>query len=319
MAVLVGIDEAGFGPILGPLVVSSTVFSIPRDYLESDLWHLLKRSVANSQKRLAGRLLVTDSKKAYSRKKGIKQLQRTVLSALSCLGEKPAALTDLVSVLCSECTNRLTNYPWYQTLEDYELSADKADIEIASQVFANDLNSNDIRLLKIESRCLDVAHYNQMVSVVKNKATVLFTAASSLIKSAWDNFGNDDLQVIIDRQGGRVHYRKILQRSFEDMELKILKETPAASSYQLNAGGKQMRLHFVVGADSRFFPVSLASMVSKYLRELLVYNINRYFAAHCANLKPTAGYWKDGLRFIEDLKKNIPHVQYDSNQLIRSR
>jgi len=319
MAVLVGIDEAGFGPILGPLVVSSTVFSVPRNHLESDLWQLLKKSVGTSHKRLAGRLLVTDSKKAYSRKKGIKQLQRTVLSALNCLNEKPATLTDLISVLCSDCTNRLSSYPWYQAMEDCDLSANKADIEIASQVLANDLNSNDISLLGIKSRCLDVAHYNQMVSVVKNKATVLFTAATNLIKSAWDNFETDDLQVIIDRQGGRVHYRKILQRSFEDMELKILKETPAASSYQLNAGCRQMRLHFVVGADRRFFPVSLASMVSKYLRELLVYNINRYFAAHCAGLKPTAGYWKDGLRFIEDLKKNIPHIQYDANQLIRTR
>jgi len=319
MAVLVGIDEAGFGPILGPLVVSSTVFSVHRRHLESDLWQLLKKSVGISQKRLAGRLLVTDSKKTYTRKKGIKQLQRTVLSALSCLNEKPATLTELISVLCSDCSKRLSSYPWYQAMEDCELSADKADIEIASEVFANDLNSNDIKLLGIKSRCLDVAHYNQMVSVVKNKATVLFTAAANLIKSAWDNFETDDLQVIIDRQGGRVHYRKILQRSFENMELKILKETPASSSYLLHAGGRQMRLHFVVGADSRFFPVSLASMVSKYLRELLVYNINRYFAAHCACLKPTAGYWKDGLRFIEDLKKNLPHIKYDNNQLIRTR
>ena len=80
-----------------------------------------------------------------------------------------------------------------------------------------------------------------------------------------------------------------------------------------------MRLHFVVGADERFLPVSLASMVSKYLRELLVDNINRYFSGFDAELKPTAGYWKDGLRFIEDLKKKIPHVQYESEQLIRCR
>ncbi|MHC4394411.1 MAG: hypothetical protein ACYS1A_02030 [Planctomycetota bacterium] len=319
MAVLVGIDEAGFGPILGPLVVSSSVFSLPRNLLEADLWQILKKSVGSRQRRLAGRLLIADSKKAYNRKKGIKQLRRTVLAALNCLGEKPATLTELISVLCSDCGGRLKNYPWYQTLAAYELSADKADIAIASEVLANDLTSNNIKLLEMASCCLDVAYYNKMVATVKNKARVLFTATSSLIKSAWDNFADDDLQVIIDRQGGRVHYRKTLQRSFEDMELKILKETPTASSYELKAGDKQMRLHFVVGADKRFFPVSLASMVSKYLRELLVYNINHYFAGHCARLKPTAGYWKDGLRFIEDLKKNIPHVQFDSNQLIRSR
>ena len=106
---------------------------------------------------------------------------------------------------------------------------------------------------------------------------------------------------------------------FPDMKLKILSESPDTSSYELEADGKQMRLHFVVGADNRFLPVSLASMVSKFLRELLVDNINQYFAQYCAHLKPTAGYWKDGLRFIEDLKKNIPDIKFDSNQLIRCR
>jgi len=80
-----------------------------------------------------------------------------------------------------------------------------------------------------------------------------------------------------------------------------------------------MRLHFVVGADERFLPVSLASMVSKYMRELLVHNINRYFAGFNADLRPTAGYWKDGLRFIEDLKTNIPQLQVDMDQLVRCR
>jgi len=154
---------------------------------------------------------------------------------------------------------------------------------------------------------------------VKNKASVLFTATSKLIKRAFDNFGDGELQIVVDRQGGRVRYRRNLQRMFPDTELRILQESPPASSYELKAGGKKMRLHFVVDADERFFPVSLASMVSKYLRELLVDNINRYFVAFHADLRPTAGYWKDGLRFIQDLKTNLPHVQFDSNQLIRCR
>jgi hypothetical protein len=36
-------------------------------------------------------------------------------------------------------------------------------------------------------------------------------------------------------------------------------------------------------------------------------------------LKPTAGYWKDGQRFIADIKTLIPHAEYDHNQLIRCR
>jgi len=87
----------------------------------------------------------------------------------------------------------------------------------------------------------------------------------------------------------------------------------------LRGGRRTLRIHFVVGADGNFLPVSLASMISKYVRELLVANINRYFAGFCAELKPTAGYWKDGQRFIRDLKTYAPHVQYESSRLIRSR
>ncbi len=319
MVVLTGIDEAGFGPLLGPLVVSSSTFLLPHHFLTADLWQILRKSVANTRKHLAGRLLITDSKKAYSKRKGIKHLERAVLACLGCLGKKPATLTELLALLSPDCIERLNDYPWHRDIADYRLSADATDMAIASSVLKEDLASNGIELLGLKSCCLDVAYYNKMVGSVKNKASVLFTTTSQLIKNAFDNFAGDYLQIIVDRQGGRVRYRRNLQRMFPDMELKILRESSAASSYELKADGRQMRLHFVVGADERFFPVSLASMVSKYLRELLVDNINRYFAGFHSDLKPTAGYWKDGLRFVDDLKKNVSHVRFDSNQLIRCR
>lgn len=319
MAVLVGIDEAGYGPILGPLVVSSAAFSVPRDLLSADLWQILTKSVSDKATTLRGRLLITDSKKAKTKSAGIKHLQRTVLSCLNSLGHAPTALNDLLTLLCPESIDRLDSYPWYREIADHRLSPDKADIAIASSVLTDDLAANDMNLLELKSCCLDVAHYNKLVNDVKNKANVLFSATSQLIKNAWDQFADDELQIIVDRQGGRVHYRKNLQRMFADMELQILKETPAISSYQLRTERKSMRLHFTIGADQRFLPVSLASMASKYLRELLIANINRYFKSLHSDLKPTAGYWKDGTRFIKDIEKNIPNRQFDNNQLIRCR
>jgi ribonuclease HII len=317
--ILVGIDEAGFGPILGPLVVSSSSFSVPQQLLKSDLWQVLKKSAANKRKYLAGRLLIADSKKAHNKSLGIKHLQRTVLSCLKCRGQEPSTLTELLKLLCPDYLEQLSEYPWYQKVDSHKLSADKADIALGAQVLSDDLSSNGIELLELKSRCLDVAYYNKMVNAVKNKANVLFTATSQLIKNAFDNFKADDLQIIIDRQGGRVRYRKALQLMFPDMELRIISESQNRSSYELQTNGKLMRLHFIVRADDLYLPVSLASMVSKYLRELLVYNINCYFASFGADLKPTAGYWKDGLRFIKDIKTNLPHVKYDENQLIRLR
>ncbi|HUW19838.1 MAG TPA: hypothetical protein VMW16_11100 [Sedimentisphaerales bacterium] len=319
MAVLVGIDEAGYGPILGPLVISSSVFSLPNHFLRADLWRVLRKSVGDTRRHLAGRLLIADSKKAYNKSLGIRHLQRTVLACLNCIRKEPATLTELLAILCPGFLEQLGTYPWYKDAGNYRLLADKADTAIASSVLKSNLNSNGMELLTLGSCCLDVAHYNKMVRSVKNKANVLFTATSVLIKDAYDNFAGDELQIAVDRQGGRIGYRRQLQRMFPEMELKILRESPACSSYELKADGKKMQLNFVLGADERFLPVSLASMVSKYVRELLVDNINRYFIRFNSGLKPTAGYWKDGLRFIQDLKTGLPEVQFDSDQLVRCR
>ncbi|MFC1737925.1 hypothetical protein ACFL1G_02615 [Planctomycetota bacterium] len=319
MAVLVGIDEAGFGPILGPLVVSSSAFSVPEHLAKADIWQVLRRSIGYSRRHLAGRLLITDSKKAYSKKIGTRHLKHTVLACLKYLDENPVTLSELLSFLCPDLLERLQDYPWYKGSGDYEISVDEPSVLIASEVLRDDTASNNIKLLELKSCCLDVWRYNRMVSVVKNKSTVLFTATCRLIKHAFDNFAADGLHIIVDRMSGRVHYRRILQRMFPDMQLKIMCERQTKSSYELKTDGKSMHLHFIVKADEKILPTSLASMVSKFLRELLMENINRYFAHHCADIRPTAGYWKDGLRFIEDLQNNGADSHINMEQLVRCK
>jgi len=124
---------------------------------------------------------------------------------------------------------------------------------------------------------------------------------------------------LIDRQGGRVHYREHLLRSFAGMELRIVQESEQRSAYELRCGSRKVHVSFEVGADDCHFPVALASMTSKYVRELLMENVNRHFAELSPNLKPTAGYWKDGLRFLEDLRKQLPDVPIDRHRLVRCR
>jgi ribonuclease HII len=158
-----------------------------------------------------------------------------------------------------------------------------------------------------------------MVAVVNNKAKVLFSAVAELISDAVIRYKDENLEIIADRQGGRSHYRRELQLLFCGADLKILREDEDVSSYELTLDGRKVRVYFMVGADDKYLPVSLASMACKYLREVLVDNINRYFIGFNSTLRPTAGYWKDGLRFIEDIKTHIPNVSFDTNQLIRCR
>ncbi len=319
MAVLVGIDEAGYGPILGPLVVTATTFSLPSALLQADLWHVLQKSVAQSKRRLRGRLLIADSKKAHSKTGAVDHLERTTLAVLRILNQRPATLMALLQLLSPDSVERLSDYPWYDGIDTHALPVDDPDKAIAASAFVHDMGLVDMRLIKIESSCLDVAYFNTLVASVRNKANVLFTVTCGLLERAFEQAPDEDFQVVIDRQGGRIHYRDSLQRMFPGSELRILREGESVSSYEMSRGQRRLRVHFVVRADNRCLPVSLASMVSKYLRELLVANLNAYFVSFCGDLKPTAGYWQDGRRFIGEVRAKLPDIKCDDHQFIRSR
>lgn len=346
MAILVGIDEAGFGPILGPLVVSSSTFRVPDNLVWANLWEILHKSVSDKRAKLNGRILIADSKKAFTRSAGLKHLQKTVLAVLSHLGNEPQNLTELLLALSPETLEHLREYPWYQKLDAHSLGVENAGSQIGAAMLKSDCENTGVELLGLRSRILEVAHYNKMIEAVNNKAKVLFTAVAELMQLAIDRYKNETIEIIVDRQGGRSHYRRELQLMFEGRELRVMHEDQERSSYELtekftaehaetteqnykiNSANsavsavkscRRIRVHFVVGADDKFLPVSLASMAGKYLRELLVDNINEYFRGFDSKIMPTAGYWQDGLRFIEDLKIHIPNVKYDANQLIRCR
>jgi ribonuclease HII len=321
MSLLIGIDEAGYGPLLGPLVVSSAVLELPEEHLRSDLWKLLKTAVASDKKKLAGRLLITDSKKAYTPAAGIAHLRKTVLSCLHAAdsGISLTTAADLLNILDSPALSRAQNYAWYEHIHNQPLGHQSADIGLAAAVLRNALQKKNIKLVSLRSRCLDVSWYNDKDEKVRNKSRVLFTELCSLmldvLKSAPDY--SQPLQVIVDRQGGRINYHQELLRMFPGASLTVLRQDEKMSSYELRYAGRTMKIHFCIKADLKYLPVCLASMTSKYLREVLMQVQNDWFCRLCPELKPTAGYWEDGKRFLTDLSEKIPSLAFDKRQLIR--
>ncbi|MCE5341867.1 MAG: hypothetical protein LLF92_12200 [Planctomycetaceae bacterium] len=314
----VGIDEAGLGPILGPLVVSAAAFSIPPEKADSNMWQLLPESVSSSKKKLAGRILVCDSKKAYTPASGIGFLEKTILTFLKCRSQTPATVAELMEMLAPDSKQRIITSPFYKNIDSQKIELNPDVVSICASMLKKDLQKNGINLTYLKSFCLGAGCYNELIEKIRNKSSVVFHFVCRLISEVLKT-GHRDYHFVIDRQGGRMRYAPHLRTMFSDMDLKILTEEENISSYQLISPNKNIRMDFAVKADDDFLPVCLASMACKYLREQLMIAHNNYFIEKCAELKPTAGYWTDGHRFLNDLKTIAPHIQYNPAQLIRCR
>jgi ribonuclease HII len=72
MPYLIGVDEAGYGPNLGPLVIAATAWRVPRLPL-GDLYELLADAVTRdaAEALATHRVAIADSKALYSPQRGL--------------------------------------------------------------------------------------------------------------------------------------------------------------------------------------------------------------------------------------------------------
>jgi len=99
----------------------------------------------------------------------------------------------------------------------------------------------------------------------------------------------------------------------------VLAETSTASRYALCRDDATWELTFTVGADARHLPVALASMLAKYVREVLMEAFNAYWRAAAPSLRPTAGYYTDAQRFLGDIAALLPATGLDPSRFVRTR
>ena len=226
---------------------------------------------------------------------------------------------DLLAQLDGSAVSRVGAYTWYKDLAAQSLGHDAADIGLSATVLSSSMASKNVKLLELQSRCVDVYYFNSRVEQVRNKSRVLFTELCTLIFNFLAKYQTaQPVQIVVDRQGGRINYHQELLRMFPGALLTVLRQDEKMSSYELLYGQKAMRIHFCIKADLKYLPVCLASMASKYLREVLMEAQNNYFCTLCPELQPTAGYWEDGRRFIEELAVRLPALRFDAKQLIRT-
>lgn len=321
MTTLVGIDEAGYGPILGPLVVSAIAFEVPTEQANGCLWESLRQVVSDRAAGRDGRLPIMDSKKLYSRKDGLGRLERTAL-VLAGAAHEEGAFEREEALLKSlwPTSDLLTEYPWYAACDrTLPLEADSGGVRIATAQFRRGLQEANVRLAWGRSEVLPEGHFNEQVERMRNKATVSFTMVLRLIHEAARRAKTRNVRFLIDRQGGRDHYGPLLMRSFEGRKLKIHDESDGESVYSLVAGDSTWRVEFRKSGDSQHLPIAAASIISKYIRELLMGRFNAWWANHVEALQPTAGYYTDGIRFLRDIASSVRKLGIQKERLVRSR
>jgi len=300
LTLVAGTDECGFGPILGPLVVASSIFLV-RENPKDDMWVRLQESIGKSRKGLRNRILVCDSKKAYSRQSGLGHLEQTVRAFLNQLHLESVPFSSILPLISNDIITQAKKYPWYSQLYDDCIPEIG---QSTSNTLMENMKREGIEFVDFRCCCIDVAEFNRIVGDTGNKATAVTSSVLKLIRQiiALAIFCNAKKIVIYcDRLGGRKYYGDMLG-ILPGFKINGSDESNWLSKYKLISSKQELDIQFEVGADNLHFPVALASMVGKYIREKVMQHMNEYFIKLQPGLKPTAGYWTDGWRFLKDLE-----------------
>jgi ribonuclease HII len=316
----IGIDEAGYGPNLGPFVMTVVGCRVDSDRFETCLWDLLKGSVRRADDEADHRLVVADSKQVYSPARGWEALERTVLCAHAGGFLKPAGkLLNLVEHLADTELPGLGAEAWFtgETLLPTAVSADELAMGMDGWRSASEVGG--VSWVVCRSAIVAAPRFNDMVERWDSKAAVLGLSMTQLLRSCLQATSPEPMRIVIDKHGGRNQYSALLQHAFDDAMVLAQEEGAARSVYRVEGLDRTVRVTFMPKADVAHFTVALASMISKYLRELLMREFNRFWLTHVPGLPPTAGYPLDADRYYTAIRPAMAKLGIAERQVWRCR
>lgn len=304
MRYIIGTDEAGYGPNLGPLVVSGCCWSFedesvdPDDILESAG---IASSKVSNRKYGQLPLILADSKKLFTAK--LEPLQRTIMVLLGFL--HPDKRIDTWRELLELISVRKNDDPWEQGF-DRELVIDRNDINSIRKAFSETLHDANIGFHELVSRIVSPKEFNRELERLDSKGTLLSRTTLGLIRRIVDRtlskcVGDESFTVFCDKHGGRNRYSDILYEYFPDEWIEIVLESRELSHYRFNYGPHPIEFFFQAKGESRF-ATALASIASKYVRELSMIPFNEFWQSQVPGLKATAGYPEDAKRFRKEIE-----------------
>lgn len=309
---VVGIDEAGYGPNLGPLVQAAVALHLPDN--DAAGWETLKPVVRRCHDRADGRLLIDDSKKVYTRG-GLAALERAVWSIT---GSDPDSIRNFLwsGGDLPEWGRDLCEEPWFNGDDTLPQEIDCDEQWTAAEPVRAALGgrwTGDIRIVP-------APRFNRIVDEFRSKAVVLSRGLIDLIGSiAAAIRGSEPLIFLCDKQGGRHFYSAMIQEAFPGGWVVPERESAAESRYRIELLDRPVAISFCPRADGESVAVALASMLCKYLREICMRQFNRFWERHIPGLAPTAGYPVDAKRFFAEIRPAMAKLGLTHDQVWRKK
>ncbi|QDT40372.1 Hypothetical protein Pan241w_04290 [Gimesia alba] len=302
MGYLIGMDEAGYGPNLGPLVITASLWEVPGDPREFDFWQALESVVSQKKPgKKSSQLHVADSKQVHSSTAGLSPLERSTFPFLQLFNgaEELTSLETLWRLLVAspEHLVEIQQQPWNENGEFTIPTAVTAEsVELSKQDLQQVLDAAGIQLHAFCSEIVLPARFNRLCREYGSKGVMLTRLCMQLLTRVWDRDSTEPTLIIGDKHGGRNRYDEFLDEILDGEMIFRVEESTAKSVYKV--GNTEIR--FQTKAEAHF-PVAVSSMVCKYTREVMMELFNQYWSKHVPDLKPTKGYPVDARRFKSDI------------------
>ena len=274
--IVVGVDENGLGPRLGPLV--STAVSIEVD-----------RYDAARLRGRARRVGIDDSKQTAGFGK-MAAAEGVVLALVAELtGEAPrdadallaAVAIDGALALRAPCPPRASAQCWSASLA---LPAFGGDVGEGKRALAR-LARGGVHVLRARSAVACAGVVNEWIASERTKLDLDLAQFERLLVDARAAL-REDVTAYCGMIGGMRRYApRLLQ--IDQGRVSVVAETKKRSAYRVADLGE---VSFEVDADARHFPVALASMLGKYVRELAMERLLRFYGGHDEALPRASGY-----------------------------
>lgn len=255
---VLGIDENGLGPLMGPLVVTGTL--LKQDTADAGWFE----DIADSKSFFPTRSLNNFSK-----------IEETAISVFY-LREKrlPCSPVEVLKNFCGEpkcfsganvCTGRIPEkFIW----------AEPERVKNRCDAFSGWAIKNNVEIEKIRSVCVCPNRINDFVEKGKSKLLLDFLTFCGIVKDVPSKTG---LDVQAGKIGGLKFYKTYLRYGLPDYEALTLEEKEEISSYSLQNNRTKFLMNFIMDVEKKSFPAALSSIIGKYVREIFMESIRRTF------------------------------------------